>query len=296
MGFSYYFELLINGICQGSIYALIAIGYTLIAGIIGMVSFTHGEVIMIGAFASFYFATMASSNLILCAVVCFLISGILGIVIHKVCYEHFFNAPKHISLICTVGMSLLLKNLAQIYFGTSSKAMPQLIPSGYISIGSGDARITYTQLVIFSVVIVLCILLSLFLNKTRIGVSLRAVSQDKKASALVGINVGRTTMLGTIIGCGIGGISGMLYSIYYGSLSATMGNGITFKAFCSAVLAGMVDIPTSAGGGLIIGIFENYCIPIFGASMRDIIAFVFLIIVLLIKPEGIRLHIGKKKG
>ena len=196
--------------------------------------------------------------------------------------------------ISTVGMSLLLKNLAQIYFGTSSKAMPQLIPNGYISIGSGDARITYTQLVIFSVVIVLCILLSLFLNKTRIGVSLRAVSQDKKASALVGINVSRTTMLGTIIGCGIGGISGMLYAIYYGSLSATMGNGITFKAFCSAVLAGMVDIPTSAAGGLIIGVFENYCIPIFGASMRDIIAFAFLIIVLLIKPEGIRLRLRKK--
>ena len=144
------------------------------------------------------------------------------------------------------------------------------------------------------VVTVLCILLSIFLNKTKQGVIPRAVSQDRKAAAMVGIDVSGATLMGNVLGCGIGGVAGMLYALYYGSLSASMGGMATMKAFSSSVLGGLVDIQASAIGGLLIGISENYGIALFSSSLRDMIAFVFLIIVLIFFPKGLRIKIGRK--
>ena len=271
---TYLIEQLINGICQGAIYALFAIGYTIIVGVVGLVSFTFGEVIMIGAFAALFTATL------------------IGIVIHKICYEKFFESARYIPLICTIGMSMLIKNTVQILFGSETKAMPEVIPLGGIQIG--NYRITYVQCTVMVVVTVLCILLSIFLNKTKQGVILRAVSQDRKAAAMVGIDVSGATLMGNVLGCGIGGVAGMLYALYYGSLSASMGGMATMKAFSSSVLGGLVDIQASAIGGLLIGILENYGIALFSSSLRDMIAFVFLIIVLIFFPKGLRIKIGRK--
>ena len=186
---------------------------------------------------------------------------------------------------------MLIKNTVQILFGSETKAMPEVIPLGGIQIG--NYRITYVQCTVMVVVTVLCILLSIFLNKTKQGVILRAVSQDRKAAAMVGIDVSGATLMGNVLGCGIGGVAGMLYALYYGSLSASMGGMATMKAFSSSVLGGLVDIQASAIGGLLIGISENYGIALFSSSLRDMIAFVFLIIVLIFLPKGLRIKIGR---
>ncbi|MCI8959123.1 MAG: branched-chain amino acid ABC transporter permease [Lachnospiraceae bacterium] len=290
---AYLVEQLINGVCQGAIYALFAIGYTIIVGVVGLVSFTYGEVIMLGAFAALYTATLSGGNIFLTIVMSFLASGVTGIVIHKVCYEHFFEAARYISLICTIGMSMLVKNLVQIFCGSETKPMPAMIRSGGIRLGS--YQVTYVQIAVILVVVVLCTILSVFLNRTRQGIILRAVSQDRKAAGMVGIDVNRATLLGNVIGCGIGGVAGMLYALYYGSLSASMGGMATMKAFSSSVLGGLVDTPASAAGGLLIGILENFGVALFASSFRDMIAFVFLIIVLIFFPKGLRIS-GRRRG
>ncbi|MEM1483315.1 branched-chain amino acid ABC transporter permease [Oscillospiraceae bacterium PP1C4] len=286
----YFLSQLINGLCQGAIYALMAIGYSVVVGVVGMVTFTHGEVIMIGAFASFYIFEACGNNLLLGVLASFLASWLIGMFVYKVCYERFFNAPRHISLICTIGASMLIRNLAQIIFGPNQKPMLNVVENKFFSIGA--VQISMVQIIVIITVIILAGLLTLFFNKTRWGVALRAVSQDKSAAYLMGINVKRTAMIGNCIGCGLGGVAGMLLAIYYQTLGATMGGSMGMKAFSSSVLGGLTDIGCSALGGLCIGIIENLGITISSASFRDIFAFGFLILVLIIKPEGF----ASKKG
>ncbi|MFC2594229.1 MAG: branched-chain amino acid ABC transporter permease [Fretibacterium sp.] len=280
----YFLNQLINGLCQGAIYALMAIGYSVVVGVVGMVTFTHGEVIMIGAFASFYAFEMLGNNILIGAAAAFAASWLIGMFVYKVCYERFFNAPRHISLLCTIGVSILIKNLAQILFGPNQKPMLNVVRNSIYSIGY--VNVSTVQMVIIVVVVLLAGLLSFFFNRTRWGIALRAVSQDKNAAYLVGINVRRTAMVGSCLGCGLGGIAGMLLSIYYQTLNATMGGPLGMKAFSSSVLGGLTDTRYSAIGGLCIGIIENLGITISSASFRDIFAFGFLILVLLIRPGG----------
>lgn len=286
----YYISQLINGLCQGSIYALMAIGYTVVVGVVGLVTFTHGEVIMTGAFASYYAFQFFGNNLFLGIVASFFASALIGVFVYKVCYERFFDAPRHISLICTIGVSMLLKNLAQLIFGPNNKPLLNIVPSRFL--GVGNVGITTVQIIVITTVVSLSLLLFLFFNKTKMGIMLRTVSQDRKAAALMGIDVKRTTMLGNCIGCGLGGVAGMLLAIYYQTLVATMGGTAGMKAFSSSVLGGLIDVPSSALGGLCLGVIENLGITITSASFRDIFAFIFLILVLLIKPEGF----ARKKG
>ncbi|WP_293908848.1 branched-chain amino acid ABC transporter permease [Sphaerochaeta sp. UBA5836] len=280
----YFLNQLINGICQGAIYALMAIGYSVVVGVVGMVTFTHGEVIMIGAFAAYYMFFLSGSHILLGLVVSFLASWILGYFVYKVCYERFFNAPRHVSLLCTIGFSMLIKNLAQIIFGPNQKPMLDIIQPKFFRFG--QVQISQLQIVIMITVVVMATLLSLVFNKTKFGIMLKAVSQDKTASYMVGINVKRIAMLGNCLGCGLGGIAGLLLAIYYQTLQATMGGSLGMKAFASSVLGGLTDVRFSALGGLCIGIIENLGITISSASYRDMFAFGFLILILIIRPQG----------
>lgn len=289
----YLLEQILNGLCQGSIYALMAIGYTMIYGVVGLVTFSYGEVVMLGAFSAFYISTAFGSNIVLGSIVGFVGAGLIGIVIHKVCYEKFLDAPKHIALLCTIGMSMLLKNLAQIIFGSQVKAMPEVIVSKNIEFLG--LRVTNLQIIILAVVIILSISLSLFLSRTKGGMMLRAVSQDKKAASLVGINVKRTTMLGNCIGCGLGGVAGVLLGIYYGTIVPTMGGMVGLKAMSACVLGGLTNIPGAAIGGLTIGVLENLGIMVFSSGYRDMFAFIFLVIVLLFCPQGLFIKRKERK-
>ncbi|MBQ9494751.1 MAG: branched-chain amino acid ABC transporter permease [Treponema sp.] len=280
----YFFNHLINGLCQGAVYALMAIGYSVVVGVVGMVTFTHGEVIMIGSFAAFYTFQACGNNIVLGLVSSFAASWMLGILVYKICYENFFDAPRHISLLCTIGFSMLVKNLAQIVFGPNQKPMLDVIEPRFFKIGT--VQISQVQLLIMGTVIVLAAALSLLFGRTKFGIKLKAVSQDKTASYMVGIHVKRVALLGNCLGCGLGGIAGLLFSIYYQTLQATMGGAMGMKAFSSSVLGGLTDVRFSALGGLCIGIIENFGIMISSASFRDIFAFGFLIVVLIIKPTG----------
>ncbi len=286
----YFLNQLINGLCQGAIYALMAIGYSVVVGVVGMVTFTHGEVIMIGAFASFYVFNALGNNLFMGVLASFAASWIIGMIVYKVCYEHFFNAPRHISLICTIGFSILIKNLAQIVFGPNQMPMLNVVENSVYQLG--PIQISTVQILVIVIVVVLAGTLSLVFNKTKWGIALRAVSQDKTAAYMMGINVKRTAMIGNCIGCGLGGVAGMLLSIYYQTLSATMGGSYGMKAFSSSVLGGLTDIRFSAIGGMCIGLIENLGITISSASFRDVFAFGFLILVLIIRPQGF----ASKKG
>lgn len=290
----YILNQLINGICQGAIYALMAIGYSTIVGVVGMVTFTYGEIMMIGAYGAFYTFMVCGNQILLGLLVAFASSFILGILVYKLCYERFFNAPRHISLLCTIGFSMLVKNLAQIIFGPETKTMLNIIPNRIFTLRVGSIALDFRllQLVIMLLVVLFALVLTFFFNHTRRGVALRAVSQNKEAAYLVGINVRRTALLGNCIGCGFGGIAGCLLAIYYINFQSYTFGSFSTKAFSASVLGGLVDLRMSALGGLCIGIIENLGITVSSATFRDVFAFGFLILMLILRPQGF----AEKKG
>lgn len=283
----YVLQQLINGLSQGSIYALMAIGYTLIVGVVGLITFAYGEMVMIGAMSAYLFYTYVTPNFFLGLLVAFISSGIAGIFIHKVAYERFLDAPKSITLLCTVGCSLLIKNLAQIAFGSQGNAMPPAFETKPFYLFGTDLYITTIHMVVIAIVVVLAIGLSLFLYKTRVGLMLRAVSQDKMAASLVAINVKKVTLIGNIVGTGLGGIAGLLYGTYLTNVSTVFGTVVGLKAISACVLGGMTNIPGAALGALLIGILENFGIALFTSSYRDIIGFLVVFIALSFRPEGL---------
>jgi branched-chain amino acid transport system permease protein len=287
----FFLQQLINGVAQGSIYAIMAIGFAMVFGVVGLVTFVHGEVIMIGAFGAFYAYQFCHVNIIGALTAGFVVAWVLGIFIEKICYKPFRNSPEEIALICTIGLSTLLKSLGQVVFGTEQKLMPDFFGGKFFAFG--DVRISYIQIFIIGVVIALCIILQLLLYHTKTGIALRAVSMNKSAAALLGVNVNRTIALGNSIGCALGGVSGVLLAIYYNSVQPLMGASASMKAFAAVVFGGMGSIPGAAVGGLVLGVAENLGVAVFSAGYRDIIAFVILISVLLIRPSGI---MGRKEG
>ncbi len=286
----YFLAQLANGICQGAIYALMAIGYSTIVGVVGLATFSYGEVMMMGAFAAYYAFLGIGSNIFVGLIAGFIGSAIIGFLIHKICYEHFFDKPRQISLICTIAFSILMKNLAQLVFGAETKAVPNVIKNFFIDIG--PVRINAIQIVVLLTVIAFSLLLYFIFNKTKVGIRLRAVSQNREAAALVGINVKRTALLGNMLGCGFGGIAGLLLALYYLSLYPMMGATFGNKAFVSSVIGGLSSIPLAATGGIIIGLIENIGTAFLPNSYKDVFAFVFLFIVLMIRPTGL----ARKKG
>ena len=283
----YVLQQLINGLSQGSIYALMAIGYTLIVGVVGLITFAYGEMVMIGAMSAYLFYTYVTPNFFLGLLVAFISSGIAGIFIHKVAYERFLDAPKSIALLCTVGCSLLIQHLAQIAFGSQGNAMPPAFETKPFYLFGTDLYITTIHMVVIAIVVVLAIGLSLFLYKTRVGLMLRAVSQDKMAASLVAINVKKVTLIGNIVGTGLGGIAGLLYGTYLTNVSTVFGTVVGLKAISACVLGGMTNIPGAALGALLIGILENFGIALFTSSYRDIIGFLVVFIALSFRPEGL---------
>lgn len=281
---------LVNGLCQGAIYALMAVGYSIIAGITGLVSFAYGDIMTLGAFASFYAFQYAGNHIILGLIASFAATWILGALIYKICYERFLNAPRYITLICTFAFGTALRNLMQILFGEAKKPMLNIVKNKIFYLG--PIMVSSLQIVILIIVFAMSIGLSLYMNKSRVGLKLRAVSQDRTAASVVGINVSRYTMIGSCIGSGFGGIAGVLLAIYYQTVYPMLGNIMSMKSFAASVLGGLTDTTMSSLGGICIGITENIGISLTSASLRDIFTFAFLMLVLIIKPQGF----AKKKG
>ncbi|MFO7888434.1 MAG: branched-chain amino acid ABC transporter permease [Eubacteriales bacterium] len=275
----------INGLSVGSIYALIALGYTLVYGIIKLINFAHGEIMMMGAY--FAFITVITMGLPFLATLIFsmVLAALLGITIETVAYKPLRKAPRISALITAIGMSLFLQNLAQVIFGANPKVMPDLIPKRPIDIAGiqiGTVTIVTIVLSVFFMVV-----LDIFIKNTKPGKAMRAVSEDKEASVIMGINVNRTISITFAIGSALGALGGVLYSVAYTQIYPTMGIMPGLKAFVAAVLGGIGLIPGAMLGGFIIGMVETVSKAYISSQWSDAIVFGILILVLIIKPTGI---------
>lgn len=283
-------EQLINGLRTGSIYALIALGYTMVYGIAKMINFAHGDVIMVGAYSLYVFTAVlklpAAAAIILTIIVC----AVLGIIIEKVAYKPLRKAQPLAVLITAIGVSFFLQNLSLLIF----KATP--IPFGSVikmpSVTIGGIHISGITIVTMVVTTISMIALTLFINKTKAGRAMRAVSEDKGAASLMGISVNRTISLTFAIGSALAAVAGILYICQYESLSPTLGAMPGIKAFVAAVLGGIGSVPGAMLGGIILGIIESLSKAYISTQLADAIVFGVLVLVLLVKPSGL---LGKLK-
>lgn len=278
---------IVNGICQGSVYALIAIGYTMVYGIIKLINFAHCDIYMFGAYAG-YFAVCVfrfgfSGTLIFAMLAC----AILGMLIEKIAYKPLRNSPKVTLFITTMGVELLLQNLMKtnLLAGPNSLSFPELFPLKSYNVGS--VIISNYQIIAVLTTIALCILLQLMVKKTKVGRAMRATSYDSDAAALMGINTNRIISITFGIGSALAGTAGVLVGLLYPKLTPAMGVMPGLKSFVAAVLGGIGIIPGAMFGGVVMGLIETLSKVYISSGLSDAISFSVLIIILLIKPAGL---------
>lgn len=276
---------MINGLSTGGMYALVAIGYTMVYGIGKMINFAHGEIIMVGAYLAYVGSSMMGLPVIVSILMSIVGCAILGAVIEKIAYKPLRNSGSLAVLITAIGVSYLLQNLFLILFGSAAKTFPSYIPSGTISFLG--ISISYVSLLSLVLTFVCAGSLLLFINKTRVGKAMRAVSEDKGAAELMGINVNHTISLAFIIGSGLGAIAGIIYGMSYSLIDPYLGAMLGIKAFIAAVLGGIGEIRGAVVGGLIIGIAEAFTISYISSTFSDAVVFGILIFILLVKPAGL---------
>ena len=279
-----FFMQFINGLNIGSIYALIALGYTMVYGIAKLINFAHGDVIMVGAYISFIsmkFGLPWWLAVIISIVAC----AILGVVLEKVAYKPLRNASRISLLITAIGISYLLQNLFQLIFGANPQPYHAFITLPALNLGGISIQANYY--ITFSVSVVLMILLTLFVNKTTMGKAMRAVSEDEGAAKLMGINVDTTISLTFAIGCALAAIAGILYANCYPMINPTLGSLPGIKAFIAAVLGGIGSIPGAVIGAFILGMVEAMTKAYISSQLTDTIVFAILILMLVFKPAGI---------
>lgn len=279
---------LINGISLGSVYAIIALGYTMVYGIAKMLNFAHGDVIMIGAYTIFAAFSMAGLPPIVGILLSVILCTVLGVVIEAVAYRPLRQASSSlVVLITAIGVSYFLQNIALLIFGANTKAFTSVVSLDPITLADGQIVITGETIVTIISCIIIMISLTLFVNKTKAGQAMLAVSEDKGAAQLMGINVNGTISLTFAIGSALAAIAGMLLCSAYPALTPYTGSMPGIKAFVAAVFGGIGSIPGALIGGIILGIIEILSKAYISSQLSDAIVFLVLILVLLIKPTGI---------
>ena len=276
---------LINGISLGSIYAIIALGYTMVYGIAKMLNFAHGDVIMIGCYVVFMTMSGMNMNPLLSVILAVVVCTVLGVIIEKVAYKPLRKASPLAVLITAIGVSYLLQNIALLIFGADTKSFSSVVPLQNIKIGG----ITITGVTVVAVLacIVIMIGLMIFIKKTKAGQAMLAVSEDKDAAQLMGVNVNGTISLTFAIGSGLAAIAGVLLCSAYPTLTPYTGSMPGIKAFTAAVFGGIGSIPGALIGGILLGVIEILGRAYISSQLSDAIVFAVLIIVLLVKPSGI---------
>ncbi|NMW84551.1 branched-chain amino acid ABC transporter permease [Peptoniphilus sp. AGMB00490] len=280
---------LLNGLSLGSVYALVALGYTMVYGIAQLINFAHGEIIMIGSYTAIY----AISGLLLSAGLPFylaiipsiLVCIVVGVLIERLAYKPLRNSPRIANLITAIGVSLLLQNSFMKIFGAGAKSVPPIFKSGIINIGEINiAPSTYVTIIITAI---LTVVLQLFMKNTKYGKAMIATSEDYGAASLVGINVDTILSLTFAIGSALAGVASVLYISAYPQVYPLMGSMLGIKAFTAAVIGGIGLIPGAVIGGIIIGIVEALIKAYVSSKLADAIVFGLLIVVLLVKPNGL---------
>ena len=279
---------LINGISLGSVYAIIALGYTMVYGIAKMLNFAHGDVIMVGAYIVLTCVTGAGLNPIVAIIIATIACTIFGVVIEGVAYRPLRNAASPLAVLITaIGVSYLLQNLALLIFGSNTKSFPEVIKLPNLKLAGGKLTITGTTILTIVLCIVIMAGLMLFINKTKAGQAMLAVSEDKDAAQLMGVNVNGTISLTFAIGSGLAAIAGVLLCSAYPTLTPYTGAMPGIKAFTAAVFGGIGSIPGAFIGGILLGVIEILGRAYVSSQLSDAIVFAVLIIVLLVKPTGI---------
>lgn len=282
---------IINGISLGSVYAIIALGYTMVYGIAKMLNFAHGDVIMVGAYISFCLSIYLKLPPAVSVVAAMVVCTVLGILIEGLAYKPLRRAGSLAVLITAIGVSYFLQNVALLIWGSAPKTFSSLAPFGSVSLFGGQLIITGESIITVLACVVIMIALTLFTKKTRLGKAMRAVSEDKDAAELMGINVNVTISLTFAIGSALAAIAGVLLCSSYPVLVPTTGSMPGIKAFTAAVFGGIGSIPGAMIGGILLGIIEIFSKSYISTSLSDAIVFAVLIVVLLVKPTGI---LGKK--
>ena len=278
---------LINGLSLGSVYAIIALGYTMVYGIAKMLNFAHGDVIMVGGYVCFcavnYLGLPTGVGVLLSIVACTL----LGIIVERLAYKPLRNAPSLDVLITAIGVSYFLQNAALLIWGSDTKSFPSVVNLPSASLFDGQLVISAITIVTVLSGIVVMIALTMFTGKTRMGKAMRACSEDRGAATLMGINVNSTISLTFAIGSGLAAIAGVLMCSAYPTLIPTTGSLPGIKAFTAAVIGGIGSIPGAFLGGLVLGVIEIFAKAYVGTQLADAIVFAVLIVVLLVKPSGL---------
>ena len=283
---------LINGISLGSVYAIIALGYTMVYGIAKMLNFAHGDVIMVGAYVSFcatsYLGLPGWASVVLSCVVC----TVLGVLIEGLAYKPLRQAGPLAVLITAIGVSYFLQNAAQLLWGATPKNFTSLVT---FQVPEFLAKFNVSAVSLVTIVACLVIMAGLmfFTGKTKMGKAMRAVSENKEASTLVGINVNRTIVTTFAIGSGLAAVAALMYCAQYHTVTTTMGSMLGLKAFVAAVMGGIGLIPGAMLGGIVVGIIEALVTAYISSSLANAVVFLILIVMLLVKPAGI---LGKNVG
>ena len=281
---------LISGIGLGSIYALIALGYTMVYGIAKMLNFAHGDVIMVGGYAVFLSISSLNCPVWLSIIIGIVVCTVLGVVIERVAYKPLRNASSLSVLITAIGVSYLLQNLALNILGSNARTFKSVVSLKTIEINS-QLKISGEAVVTIIVTVVIMVALTLFINKTKTGMAMQAVSEDKGAAQLMGINVNKTISIVFVIGSGLAAVAGILLCSTFTQVSPYTGSMPGIKAFIAAVFGGIGSIPGAMIGGILLGIIENLSKAYISTQVADAIVFASLIIVLILKPTGL---LGKK--
>lgn len=276
---------LVNGLILGSVYALLALGYTMVYGIIKLINFAHGDVYMMGAFVGYYLISYFHLNFFVALIMTMVITSAIGVIIEFLAYRPLRHSTRIAALITAIGVSFFLQYGMVYLVGAEARAFPQAMQT--VKYDLGPISVTNIQLIILAVSIVLMLALNFIVKQTKMGKAMRAVSVDSDAAQLMGINVNSTISFTFALGSAMAGAAGVLIGLYYNTMNPLMGMAPGIKAFVAAVLGGIGIIPGAAVGGFIIGMLETLSTAIGLSSYKDLVVYAILIVILLVRPAGI---------
>lgn len=281
-----FLQLLIYGVQLGAIYALVALGYTMVYGIVDLINFAHGDFLMLGAYTAFFTAAFLGTNLVVCLILAMVMAGLVGVVTDRIAYKPMRSQPKLSALITALGVSMFIQNLCRAlpFIGPIPKPFPTLIEGRTLQVLG--MTITTTQIILIVLAVVLMLGLTFLVQKTKVGRGMRTVSTDRDAAALMGVNINATIAITFFIGAALAGAGGVFYGIMYPTLEVSIGSFLGNKAFIAAVIGGIGNIKGAMIGGILMGVIEIFATK-FNADIGFGVAYLVLIVILLVKPAGL---------